>query len=146
MPVLTQHVRRTKTEGARPNGKSTISAAEQRNLDYKAQIEALSKSQAVVEFQMDGTVLTANENFLRAAACTIDEVIGRPHSMFVEESYRESSDYREFWAKLNRGEHQTGEYQRIGKGGKEIWIHASYNPILDLNGRPFKVVAYATDA
>ncbi|HTC64214.1 MAG TPA: PAS domain S-box protein [Candidatus Saccharimonadales bacterium] len=146
MPVLTQPVRRTKTEGGRHNGKTTISAAEQRNLDYKGQIEALSKSQAVAEFQMDGTVLTANENFLRAVGYTLDEVIGRPHSMFVDANYRESPEYHEFWAALNRGEHQTGEYQRMGKGGREIWIHASYNPILDLNGRPFKVVAYATDA
>jgi methyl-accepting chemotaxis protein len=146
MPVLTQPVRRTKTEGGRPNGKASISAAEQKNLDYKGQIEALSKSQAVVEFQMDGTVLRANDNFLKAVGYTLNEVMGRPHSMFVEESYRESSEYRDFWTKLNRGEHQTGEYQHIGKGGKEIWIHASYNPIMDLNGRPFKVVAFAADA
>src|SRR5579871_464137 len=146
MPVLTQPVRRTKAEAGRPNGKSSTSAAEQMNLDYKAKIEALSKSQAIAEFEMDGTVLAANDNFLRAVGYTLDEVMGQPHSMFVEPNYRESTEYREFWAKLNRGEHQTGEFQRMGKGGKEMWIHASYNPIMDLNGRPFKVVAFATDA
>ena len=65
--------------------------------------------------------------------------------MFVQEAYRQSPDYREFWAKLNSGEYQAAEYLRIGKGGKEVWIQASYNPIMDLNGKPFKVVKYATD-
>ena len=116
-----------------------------KNADYAGQISAIGKSQAVIEFTMEGNVLYANDNFLRVMGYSLDEVKGRHHSMFVEEAYRLSPDYREFWAKLNRGEYQQAEYKRIGKGGKEVWIQASYNPILDLNGKPFKVVKYATD-
>jgi len=113
--------------------------------DYSGQISAIGKSQAVIEFHMDGTIITANDNFLKTLGYTLDEVKGRHHSMFVEEAYKQSVDYREFWAKLNRGEYQSAEYKRLGKGGKEVWIQASYNPIQDLNGKPFKVVKYATD-
>jgi methyl-accepting chemotaxis protein len=109
------------------------------------QIAAIGKSQAVIEFNMDGTIITANENFLGALGYTLEEIRGRHHSMFVEQSERDSADYREFWARLNRGEYQAAEYKRIGKGGKEVWIQASYNPILDLNNKPYKVVKYATD-
>ena len=114
-------------------------------VDYQGQMAAISKSQAVIEFQMDGTILTANDNFLKAVGYALDEVKGRHHSMFVDESFRQSGEYREFWARLNRGEYQAAEYRRIGKGGKEVWIQASFNPIMDLNGKPFKVVKYATD-
>ena len=116
-----------------------------RDADYTGQIEAIGKSQAVIEFNMDGTVITANQNFLNALGYTLDEIKGKHHSMFVEEGYRKSSAYKEFWAKLNQGEYIADEFMRIGKGGKEVWIQASYNPILDLNGKPFKVVKYATD-
>jgi methyl-accepting chemotaxis protein len=116
-----------------------------RNADYIGQIAAISKSQAVIEFKMDGTVLTANDNFLKALGYTLDEIKGRHHSMFVDEAFRQSYEYKEFWAALNRGEYQAAEYKRLGKGGKEVWIQASYNPIMDLNGKPFKVVKYATD-
>src|SRR5580698_8645495 len=122
-----------------------ITAQKITNADYAGQIAAISKSQAVIEFRMDGTIVNANENFLKTMGYALDEIKGKHHSMFADEAYRNSADYREFWAKLNRGEYQSGEYRRIGKGGKEIWIQASYNPILDLNGRPFKVVKYATD-
>jgi methyl-accepting chemotaxis protein len=115
------------------------------NADYRGQIAAIVKSQAVIEFNMDGTIVTANDNFLGVMGYTLDEVKGKHHSIFVEESYRHSAEYKEFWAKLNRGEYQAAEYKRMGKGGKEVWIQASYNPILDLNGKPFKVVKYATD-
>ncbi len=116
-----------------------------RNADYVGQIAAISKSQAVIEFKMDGAVLTANGNFLKVLGYRLEEIEGRHHSMFVDEAYRQSSEYREFWAALNRGEYQAAEYKRLGKGGKEVWIQASYNPIMDLNGKPFKVVKYATD-
>jgi len=115
------------------------------NADYQGQIAAIGKAQAVIEFNMNGTVITANSNFLGALGYTLDEIKGRHHSMFVDEAYRQSPAYTEFWAKLNRGEYQAAEYKRIGKGGREVWIQASYNPILDLNGRPCKVVKYATD-
>jgi len=113
--------------------------------DLAGQIAAIGKSQAVIEFKMDGTIIQANDNFLRAMSYSPDEVKGHHHGMFVDESYRHSPEYKEFWAKLNRGEYQAGEFKRLGKGGKEVWLQASYNPILDLNGKPFKVVKYASD-
>ena len=113
--------------------------------DQAGQIAAISKAQAVIEFDMDGTVLTANQNFLNALGYTLNEVRGQHHSMFVDEAYKQSPAYKEFWAKLNRGEYDAAEYKRIGKGGREVWIQASYNPIFDLHGKPFKVVKYATD-
>src|SRR5208282_5555384 len=115
------------------------------NADYSGQIAAIGKAQAVIEFHMDGTIVTANDNFLKTLGYTLEEIKGKHHSMFVDEAYRQSADYREFWARLNRGEYVADEFKRIGKGGKEVWIQASYNPILDLNGKPFKVVKYATD-
>lgn len=114
------------------------------NKDYAGQIAAISKSQAVIEFKLDGTIVSANDNFLGAMGYSLDEIKGRHHSMFVEEEYRKSAEYQEFWAKLNRGEYHYAEFRRMGKGGKEVWIQASYNPILDGSGRPFKVVKYAT--
>jgi methyl-accepting chemotaxis protein len=106
---------------------------------------AVNKSMAVIEFEMDGKITTANETFLNLLGYSLDEVKGRHHSMFVEESHRQSFEYKEFWAKLRRGEFHSGEYRRLGKGGREVWIQGSYTPILDQNGRPFKVVKYATD-
>ena len=113
--------------------------------DLDGQITAIGKSQAVIEFRMDGTIISANENFLKTLGYMLAEVQGRHHSMFVDPSDRAGPEYAEFWARLNRGEYQSGEYRRIGKGSREVWIQASYNPILDLNGKPFKVVKYATD-
>ena len=115
------------------------------NNDYAGQIDAISKAQAVIEFNMDGTIITANENFLSTVGYSLDEVVGKHHSIFVEPEFKSSAEYREFWEKLNRGEYEAKEYKRIGKGGKEVWIQASYNPIMDLDGKPFKIVKYATD-
>src|SRR5437667_272260 len=111
----------------------------------KATLEALNHSQATIEFKIDGTIITANENFLQTLGYRLDEIQGRHHSMFVDEKEKQGAAYRQFWDALNRGEYQAAQYKRIGKGGKEVWIQASYNPILDLNGKPFKVVKYATD-
>ncbi|NPU09682.1 PAS domain-containing methyl-accepting chemotaxis protein [Bradyrhizobium sp. 83002] len=122
-----------------------VTATKLRNADLAGQMAAIGKSQAVIEFNMDGTVITANENFLKALGYTLEEIRGKHHSLFVPPDERDSTAYREFWAKLNRGEYQAAEYKRIGKGGREVYIQASYNPILDLNGKPFKVVKYATD-
>src|SRR6185295_14699562 len=113
--------------------------------DSDGQIAAIDKSQAVIEFNMDGTIRSANPNFLEAMGYTLSEVQGKHHGMFVEPAERNAPAYREFWDKLNRGQYQAAEYKRIAKGGRAIWIQASYNPILDLNGKPFKVVKYATD-
>ncbi len=127
------------------NGAQRGAADQNLFADYAGQVAAIRKSQAVVEYSMDGTVLDANENALRILGCTLDEIRGRNHSIFVDDAHRQSSEYREFWAALNRGEYQTAESKRVGKGGKEFWIEATYNPILDLNGKPFKVVNYCTD-
>ncbi len=124
---------------------TNVTAQKLQNADLAGQIAAIGKSQAVIEFNMDGTVITANSNFLNALGYSLGEIQGRHHSMFVDPADRDSAEYREFWASLNRGNYQAAEYKRLGKGGKEIWIQASYNPILDLNGKPFKVVKYATD-
>jgi len=108
--------------------------------DTAARLAALDRSQAIIEFQMDGTIITANANFLNAMGYTLDEVKGKHHSMFVEPAFRESADYKAFWAKLNRGEFEAQQYKRIAKGGREVWIEASYNPLVGRNGKPFKVV------
>ncbi len=113
--------------------------------DNAGKLEAIGRVQAVIEFDLDGTIREANENFLNALGYTQDEIKGRHHSMFVDEAYRQSNDYRELWSSLNRGEFRAGEFKRIGKGGKELWIQASYNPIFDVDGKPVKVVKYATD-
>jgi len=114
-------------------------------LDYQGQITAINKAQAVIEFSLDGKVLHANDNFLNTVGYTLDEIKGQHHSMFVDPEYRSSPEYKMFWEKLGRGEYESAEYKRIGKGGKEVWIQASYNPIMDMDGKPFKVVKYATD-
>jgi methyl-accepting chemotaxis protein len=122
-----------------------VTADKLKNADSDGQLAAIDKAQAVIAFNMDGTIITANANFLGALGYSLDEIKGRHHSMFVEPSERDGSAYREFWAALNRGQYQAAEYKRIGKGGKEVYIQASYNPIFDLNGKPYKVVKYATD-
>ena len=116
-----------------------------RAADFEGQLAAIGKAQATIEFKLDGTILNANENFCKALGYTLEEIKGKHHSMFAEPNYSGSPEYRHFWEKLGRGEFETGQFKRIGKGGKEIWIQASYNPIMDMNGKPFKVVKYATD-
>jgi len=115
------------------------------NRDLKAMVAAIHKVQAIIEFNLDGTVLDANDNFLRAMGYTLDEIKGKHHSVFVEPHYRESEEYRNFWQRLLSGEFDAGQYKRIGKGGREVWIQASYNPIFDADGTPYKVVKFATD-
>jgi len=113
--------------------------------DFAGQLAAINKSQAVIEFDLEGRILAANENFLAAMGYALEEVRGQHHSMFAEPEHHQSAEYQAFWAKLGRGEYDAGQYRRLGKGGREVWIQASYNPIYDMNGRPFKVVKYATD-
>lgn len=124
---------------------SDVTQSKLKAAEFQGQIEAIGKSLAVIEFDLDGTILNANAKFLDAMGYSLPEIKGRHHSLFVEASERESPAYREFWAALKRGEYQAGEFKRVGSGGKEVWIQASYSPILDLNGRPFKVVKYASD-
>ncbi len=110
-----------------------------------AMLDALNRSQATIEFNLDGTIVTANENFLSTVGYSLDEIKGQHHSMFVEPGYKESPEYKAFWDGLRRGEFSSGKYKRLGKDGKEIWLRASYNPILDADGKPFKVVKFASD-
>ncbi len=122
-----------------------ITAQKMRNADYEGQIAAIGKSQAVIHFTMDGLVTDANANFLAALGYGLDEIKGKHHSMFVSPQDKASPEYTRFWDALKRGEYQAAEYKRIGKGGREVWIQASYNPIVDDAGTPFKVVKFATD-
>jgi len=122
-----------------------ITQAKMQAADFEGQLNAISKAQAVIEFGLDGKILNANDNFLSTLGYSLSEIKGQHHSMFVDPDFRNSVDYRLFWEKLGRGEYDAGQYKRLGKGGREIWIQASYNPIMDMNGKPFKVVKYATD-
>jgi len=116
-----------------------------RNADFEGQISAIGKSQAVVEFELDGTIRSFNDNFASAMGYSNSEARGKHHSFLVDAAISASAEYRGFWAKLGRGEPDAGRYRRIAKGGREVWLQASYNPILDASGRPFKIVKYATD-
>lgn len=116
-----------------------------RNAEYEGKVEAIQRSQGVIEFDLNGRVLAANENFLKVLGYRLDEVLGQHHRMFCDDQYLNSPAYRAFWAKLERGEYDSGEYMRLGKGGREVWISATYNPIFDPDGRPYKVVKFAND-
>jgi len=122
-----------------------VTAQKMRNTDFEGKLNAVNKSQAVIEFNLDGTIITANENFCSTLGYRLDEIQGKHHSLFVEPSFRDSSEYRKFWDDLRAGIYQAAQYKRIGKGGKEVWIEASYNPILNPDGKPYKVVKFATD-
>lgn len=124
---------------------SDVTARHHESADARGQLAAISRSQAVIEFSLDGTIVTANQNFCSALGYTLEEIRGRHHSIFVRPEEVADSAYREFWRRLSDGEYSSSEYLRIGKGGAEVWIQASYNPIFDVEGRPYKVVKYATD-
>jgi methyl-accepting chemotaxis protein len=110
------------------------------------QLAEINRTQAVIEFTPDGTCLTANENFCKACGLPAsEEVKGSPHSLFVEPHHRDSAEYRQFWRELGEGKFQTGEYRRVGKGGKEVWIQATYTRMVDVNGHVDRVVKFATD-
>ncbi|MGH8261014.1 MAG: methyl-accepting chemotaxis protein [Steroidobacteraceae bacterium] len=127
--------------------KHTVNVTEQmmKLSDGLGQLAAIGKAQAVIEFELDGTIRTANQNFLAILGYTLDELRGRPHALLIEPGSREGGEQQALWARLGRGEYDAGQYKRIGKGGREVWIQASYNPILDAAGRVFKIVQYATD-
>jgi methyl-accepting chemotaxis protein len=124
---------------------SDITAAKNHAADMTGQVAAIGRAQAVIEFKLDGTIVTANENFLGAVGYRLDEIQGKHHRMFVEPAYGASAEYEQFWQRLRAGAFIAAEFKRFGKGGKEIWIMASYNPVLDAAGRPVKVVKFATD-
>ena len=135
--------------GGKPVGviKYAFDVTEQKNrlADLEGQRAAIDKAQAVIEFDLTGKILTANQNFLSVLGYSLAEIVGQHHRLFVDPAERETPAYRSFWERLGRGEYDAGQYRRIGKGGKEIWIQASYNPILDAQGRPYKVVKFASD-
>ena len=114
-------------------------------VDLKGKIAAINRSQAVIEFELDGTVVEANKNFCDCLGYNQDEIVGKHHSMFVSPHDVKADSYREFWAKLQAGEFHSGEFKRIGKNGKEVWIQATYNPIMNEIGQPVKVIKFATD-
>ena len=122
-----------------------ITAEKLRAADHEGQMAAIGKSQAVIEFDLKGNVLSANDNFCRTLGYALEEIKGRHHSLFVEPAYRDSMEYRHFWERLSGGQYDAGQYRRVGKAGREVWIQASYNPIFDASGKPFKVVKYAAD-
>ncbi|WP_244487638.1 MULTISPECIES: methyl-accepting chemotaxis protein [unclassified Aureimonas] len=113
--------------------------------DYGAQIAAIGRSQAMIEFTPDGTIVAANENFLKVIGYELAEIVGKHHSLFVDRAETATEAYRDFWKGLREGHEMTGEYRRIGKGGREIWVQGSYAPIYDAAGKVAKVVKFAID-
>lgn len=124
---------------------TAVRANERQVATYEASWAAINKAQAVIEFSLDGTVLTANENFQHAVGYSLSELQGKHHSMFVDPVHARSPEYQAFWDKLRRGEFDAGEYRRVGRSGKELWLHASYNPVFDASGKPTKVIKFASD-
>jgi len=127
------------------NNVTTLSQLQTDMTDASGKLDAVSRTNAVIEFQLDGTILTANENFLSALGYSLSEIQGKHHGIFADDAYRTSPEYREFWARLNRGENISGEMRRVAKGGREIWIRAIYSPMRDASGKLYKVVKFATD-
>jgi methyl-accepting chemotaxis protein len=134
--------RHTRARGARER---MVTVSADYLVDLRGQLAAISKTHAVIHFTLEGTILTANDNFLRAMGYTLEEIRGKHHSLFVEPGYRDSADYRHFWERRGRGESETSRYKRIGNGGRVVWLQASYSTLLDSRGRPYKIVNYATD-
>jgi len=124
---------------------TNVTASKLQTAEYEGKIEAINRAQAVIELELDGTVISANENFLRIFSYSLDEIVGKHHRIFCDPGYAKSSHYAEFWQKLGRGEYHAAEFKRLAKGGREIWLQASYNPIFDMDGKPFKVVKFAMD-
>ncbi len=106
---------------------------------------AISRSQAMIEFSPDGTIIDANENTLRMMGYRLDEIKGRHHSMFLPPAKRDSAEYHRFWADLQRGEFRDGVFKFLAKGGREVWLQATFNPVLDAASRPTKVITVAAD-
>ncbi|MCU4674422.1 methyl-accepting chemotaxis protein [Catenovulum sp. 2E275] len=122
-----------------------ITEQKQQNANFSGQISAINKSQAVIEFNLVGEILTANDNFLKTMSYSLNEIKGQHHSLFVDKDYANSAEYKAFWQRLNHGEFISGEFKRIDKNGDDIWIQATYNPIFDIQGRPYKVVKFASE-
>ena len=113
--------------------------------EVTATLAALDRSHAIIEFKLDGTIITANANFLAVMGYRLADIRGRSHALFVATKDRHSTVYRRFWDALGRGEFQAGEYRHIGKHGRDVWMQATYSPILGRNGKPFKIIAFGND-
>jgi len=142
--------RESNGESSRPRliaeqNSSELADLKARAFELEGQLQAINKTQAVIQFELNGTVANANENFLKAMGYTLDEIKGRHHRMFCDAAYASSADYERFWAALNRGEAQNGDIKRVTKDGREIWLRAIYSPVLDQSGRVSKVVKFASD-
>ena len=122
-----------------------VTASKLQLAEFEGKTRAINRAQAVIEFELDGTVITANENFLRIFGYSLDEVVGKHHRIFCDPGYAESPEYTQFWQQLGRGEYDADEFKRLTKDGAEVWLQASYNPIFDMEGRPMKVVKFASD-
>ncbi|MBL7253567.1 PAS domain-containing protein [Paractinoplanes lichenicola] len=122
-----------------------VTAEKLRNVELAGRLAAIDRSQAVIEFDLDGRIRTANDNFLRTVGYSLDEIVGRHHSMFCTPEYAESDEYLGLWAALRTGEFRSGRFHRLGRDGRDVWLQSSYNPILDLSGKPVKVIKYAYD-
>ena len=122
-----------------------ITERKRQNLENSGKLAAISRAQAVIEFTPDGTILTANENFLKTVGYTLDEIAGKHHSIFCEPDFIKSPEYNKLWEDLRAGQFKSGEFTRLGKNGKRVFIQASYNPIFDSDGKVFKVVKFAVD-
>lgn len=122
-----------------------ITGVEARTRELEAEISAINRSMAVIEFKLDGTVIRANQNFLSVVGYSLAEVVGRHHSLFVDSVYAKGHEYRQFWERLNQGEYFSDKYRRIAKSGQDVWIQASYNPVIGTDGKPFKVIKFASD-
>ena len=122
-----------------------VTDAKRNQIDASGKLGAITRSQAMVEFDLGGRVINANPNFLKLMGYQLDDIQGRHHRMFMEPHDAAQPDYQLFWERLARGEYESGEYKRMGRDGREVWIQATYNPIFDMRGRPIKVVKFAVD-
>ncbi|MCJ2088773.1 PAS domain-containing methyl-accepting chemotaxis protein [Methylobacterium sp. E-005] len=124
---------------------SDVTEQVRRTIEYEGQIKAINRSQAVIEFGVDGTILTANDNFLTVMGYRLAEVVGRHHSLFIEAGFRDGAEYQTFWSRLASGQYETAEFRRVAKDGHIVHIQGSYNPVFDRDGRLLKIVKFATD-
>ncbi len=122
-----------------------ITVQKLKDVEFSNQMAAIDRTQAIIEFTLDGTILKANRNFLNASGYTLDEIVGKHHRIFVRPEERDSAEYRDFWPSLARGEAKAGRFRRVGRGGRNVWLEASYNLLRGLDGKPYKVVKFAAD-
>ena len=124
---------------------TNITSTKNKAIEDDGKVNAIDRSQGVIEFDLSGNILSANDNFLKLMGYRLNEIVGQHHSLFVDPEEAGSQNYKNFWKKLGQGQFDTGEYLRFGKNDKRVWIQASYNPILDPEGKPLKIIKFACD-